>query len=90
MPLYVIERHVPDGLKWAPAAQGHEATTEVICNNARHGVTWLHSYMTPDRKCCFCIYDSPSPEALRAAAERSSLPVERITEVRVLDPYLPT
>ena len=29
----------------------------------------------------------PTPEAIRKAAERNSLPVERITEVRVLDPY---
>ena len=29
----------------------------------------------------------PSPEALRRAAEANQLPVDRITEVRVLDPY---
>ncbi|TMG81330.1 MAG: DUF4242 domain-containing protein, partial [Betaproteobacteria bacterium] len=33
------------------------------------------------------IYDAPNPEAIRRVAVRSGLPVDRITEVRVLDPY---
>jgi hypothetical protein len=59
----------------------------VIANNAQQGVTWLHSYVTTDKKKTFCLYDGPSPEAIRKVAERNGLPVERITEVRVLDPY---
>jgi hypothetical protein len=35
----------------------------------------------------FCTYDAPSPEAIRRTAKRNNLPVDRITEVRVLDPY---
>ena len=35
----------------------------------------------------FCIYDAPSPEAIRQAANRNNLPVDSISEVRVLDPY---
>ena len=59
----------------------------MIANNAQQGVTWLHSYVTTDKKKTFCLYDGPSPEAIRKVAERNGLPVERITEVRVLDPY---
>ena len=33
------------------------------------------------------IYDAPSPEAVRQVAERNQLPVDRITQVSVLDPY---
>jgi hypothetical protein len=51
-------------------------------------VTWIHSLVTPDRCRSFCIVDSPSPEAIRVAAQATALPVDRITEVRVLDPYL--
>jgi hypothetical protein len=40
-----------------------------------------------DKTKTFCIYDGPSPEAIRRAARRNSLPVDRITEVSVLDPY---
>ena len=86
MPLYVIERSFPVGLALAPTEQGRQAATSVIRNNIGLGVTWLHSYVTPDKTRTFCIYDSPTPEALRKAAEKNSLPVERITEVRVLDP----
>ena len=49
--------------------------------------TWVHSYVTEDKKKTFCVYDAPSPEAIRRAARRNNLPVDQITEVRVLDPY---
>jgi hypothetical protein len=87
MPRYLIERTFPDGLGLAPNQQGRQAANAVIENNAQHDVTWMHSYVTPDKKRTFCIYDAPSPEAIRKVAERNGLPVERITEVRVLDPY---
>jgi hypothetical protein len=87
MPRYLIERNFPKGLGLAPNQQGREAAATVIGNNAQQGVTWVHSYVTLDKKQTFCIYDGPSPEAIRKVAERNGLPVERITEVRVLDPY---
>jgi Protein of unknown function (DUF4242) len=87
MPRYLVERNFPDGLGLAPNQQGCQAATTVINNNAQHGVTWVHSYVTPDKKRTFCIYDGPSPEAIRKVADRNGLPAERITEVRVLDPY---
>jgi hypothetical protein len=59
----------------------------VIGNNAEQGVTWIHSYVTPDKKQTYCIYDGPSPEVIRKVATRNGLPFDRITEVRVLDPY---
>ena len=59
----------------------------MIERNAEYGVTWIHSYATPDRKRTFCIYDAPTPEAIRRAAACNKLPVTQITEVRVLDPY---
>jgi hypothetical protein len=55
--------------------------------NADEGVTWLHSYVRDDGKKTFCIYEAPSPEAVRRAAARNGLTVDRITEVRALDPY---
>ena len=87
MSRYLIEREFPDGLSIPQDEGGASLCRKVIDNNAEDGVTWLHSYVTPDKKRTFCIYDSPTPEAIRKAAERNSLPVERITEVRVLDPY---
>lgn len=55
--------------------------------NARDNVTWVHSYVSLDKKKTFCIYDAPNPEAVRRVAAKNQLPVGQITEVRVLDPY---
>jgi hypothetical protein len=43
--------------------------------------------VSADRKQTFCIYDAPNPEAVKTVAEKNALPVTKITEVRVLDPY---
>jgi hypothetical protein len=54
---------------------------------ANAGVTWVHSYVSADKATTFCVYDAPTPEAIRKTAARNDLPIDRITEVRVLDPY---
>ena len=59
----------------------------VVSNNADDNVTWIHSYVTMDKKKTFCIYDAPSPDAIRKSAKSNGLPVDNITEVSVLDPY---
>jgi hypothetical protein len=87
MPRYLVERTFPDGLQLPINAAGAEAAVGVIANNARDGTTWIHSYVTPDRRKTFCIYDGPTPESIRQVANRNGLPVDRITEIRVLDPY---
>ena len=87
MARYLVERTFPDGLGLAPNAQGCQVANTVIGNNAEQGVTWINSYVTPDKKQTYCIYDGPSPEAIRKVATKNGLPVDRITEVRVLDPY---
>jgi hypothetical protein len=60
---------------------------KVVNNNSMDEVTWIHSYVSDNKKQSFCIYDAPSPEAIRRAARRNNLPVDMIIEVRVLDPY---
>ncbi len=87
MPRYMIERTFPEGLGIPATDEGAETCLGVVGRNADLGVTWLHSYVTEDKGKTFCIYDGPNPEAIRKAAERNGLPIERITKVRVLDPY---
>ena len=87
MPRYLIERPFPQGIGVSGRAQDAETCFSVAANNAEEGVTWLHSYVTPDTRVTYCVYEGPSPEALRRAAARNKLPITRITEVRVLDPY---
>lgn len=87
MPRYLIERDFPDGLEIPVTHAGATACAGVVANNADQEVTWIHSYVSLDKKKTFCVYDGPSPEAIRNSAKSNSLPINRITEVRVLDPY---
>ena len=90
MPRYVVERIFPEGLSLPMDETGAEICRSVVSTNAQDQVTWIHSYVSEDKQKTFCIYDSPSPEAIWQAARRSQLPVDRITEVYVLDPYFYT
>jgi hypothetical protein len=87
MPRYVIERTFPEGWGIAATPDGAEECRAIVDRNADGTVTWLHSYVSVDGKTTFCVYEAPSPEAIRKAASRNSLPIDRITQVRVLDPY---
>ena len=87
MPRYLVERSFPDGVGIPADNDGAKACLSVVDGNAQHGVFWVHSYVNPDRTSTFCIYDGPSPEAIRAAAQTTGLPVDKVTEVNVLDPY---
>ena len=58
MPRYVVERECVDGFAFVPDAAAIE-------RNADDGVTWVHSYVSVTGTKTFCIYDAPSPEAIR-------------------------
>jgi uncharacterized protein DUF4242 len=87
MPRYIVRRTFPDGLQIPVDDEGAAACLGVVDRNAADGVTWIHSYVTPDKGTSFCVYDAPEPEAIRRVATVNDLPVDAITEVRVLDPY---
>jgi hypothetical protein len=87
MPRYIVERTFPNGLQIQIANGGAEICTSVRERNAELGVAWIHSYVSDDRKKTFCVYDAPTPDAVRATAAANDLPVDRITPVSVLDPY---
>lgn len=87
MPRYLIERRFTDGVQLPgdkPDAHNRHTVSE---NNLHEGVTWLHSYVCPEKRRSYCVYDGPSPEAIRRASVRNKLPVHEITEVVVLDPH---
>ena len=87
MPRYMIERTFPDGLHIPITEERANAARKVVSVNAEQQVTWIHSYVSDDKKKTYCVYDGPSPEAIRMVATKNGLPVDRITEVSVLDPY---
>ena len=79
MPRYLVERTFPGAPELAVVA--------VVERNMDDGVTWMYSYVSEDTGTMLCLYEAPSPEAIRRAARHNDLPVDRITQVRVLDPY---
>jgi hypothetical protein len=87
MPRYMVQRTFPEGLEIPVDERGTKVCRAVIDRNAEYAVTWVHSYVSADKRRTFCIYDAPSPEAIRKTATRNELPVDQITQVRVLDPY---
>jgi len=87
MPRYLVQRTFPNGLHIPSTPDGATSCLAVVGNNADVSVTWLHSYVTEDKGTTYCIYDGPNAEAIRKAAQRNGLPVDRITKVNVLDPY---
>lgn len=87
MPRYIVERSFPDGLVIPVTEEGSNACLGVVDKNAVEGVTWVHSYVSEDKRKTFCVYDGPNPDSIRNAAGRTGLPVDSITKVSVLDPY---
>jgi hypothetical protein len=84
---YVVERTFPEGWSISATPEGAAECRGVVEQNADWAVTWLHSYVSADGKTTFCVYEAPTPEAIRKAAAQNRLPVDRIVRVRVLDPY---
>ncbi len=87
MPRYMVERTFPNGLAVPMTDGGAAACLTIVGKNADEKVTWVHSYVSTDKKKTYCIYDGPSETAIRKAAESNGLPVDSVSEVRVLDPY---
>jgi hypothetical protein len=77
---YMIERTFPPG-----ALDGLDAATKerVNDNNGSVGVRWIRSYANASKTRTFCIYEGPSEQAVRDAATKNGLPVDRVTEVPV-------
>lgn len=87
MPRYLVERTYPDRFDIPLTTEGAQACQAIIANDTLEDVTWLFSYITTDKRKSICVCDAPAPEAIRRAAQRNDQPIDRITEVRVFEPY---
>ena len=83
MPLYVIERTFAEQLDLS--SDDVKLIDEI---NADEGVRWLFSFLSADRRRTYCLYEAPSPDAIRAAAERANVPADEIVEVGPAAPEL--
>jgi Nickel responsive protein SCO4226-like len=83
MPLYVIERSFAEQLDLAD--DDIELIEEI---NGEEGVRWLFSFLSADRRRTYCLYEAPSPEAIREAARRAEIPADAVIEVGPAVPQL--
>jgi hypothetical protein len=78
MPLYMIERNFAEQLE---LNNGPEMAEAVNAINVEEENRWLFSFLSADKKKTYCLYEAPSIEAIRKAAERAGIPADVITEV---------
>ena len=80
MPRYLIERNFAEQL---------EITKEAVQNvnqiNDEEGVKWLFSFLSPDKRKTYCLYEAPNADAIRAAARRANIPANTVIEVGELE-----
>jgi hypothetical protein len=76
MPMYVIERRYAEQIDVSV-----DDVREIEAVNADENVQWIFSFLTVDRMRTYCLYEAPSPDALRAASRRLNIPADAIVEV---------
>ena len=54
MPRYIVERTFPDELRIPISSDGAQLCQGVVERNHEEGVTWIHSYVSADRRKTFC------------------------------------
>ena len=76
MPVFMVERN------YATELEANAAAVDGINRiNDDEGVRWLYSFLSADKRKTYCLYEAPSPEAIRRAADRAGLPADAIVEV---------
>ena len=83
MPLFMIERNFAEQLEVDLQDPGGNKETADAINavNIEEENRWLFSFLSADKKKTYCLYEAPSIEAIRKAAERNGLPADVIIEV---------
>ena len=73
-------------------AEEVEATKDIADNivriNDEEGVRWLFSFLSPDKRKTYCLYEAPNAEAIRIAARRANLPADVVIEVSEIRPEM--
>ncbi|AFM19243.1 hypothetical protein Mycch_4540 [Mycolicibacterium chubuense NBB4] len=76
MPIFMVERNYAEELE--PNLDAADGINRI---NDQEGVRWLYSFLSADRRKTYCLYEAPSPEAIRTAAIRAGLPADVVVEV---------
>lgn len=76
MPIFMVERNYAEALE--PSLEAADGINRI---NAEEGVRWLYSFLSADKRKTYCLYEAPSPEAIKTAAARAGLPADVLVEV---------
>ena len=87
MPRYIVERSFSDRFPIAAGPAGADRCRTVVDRNSDEAVTWLHSYVSDDGRKTFCVFRHAHTGGDPQDGRVERLPVDRITQVSVLDPY---
>jgi hypothetical protein len=83
MPLFLIERNFAEQLE-----VNRDVVLQATQVNADVGIQWLFSFLSADKKKTYCLYEAPSAEAIREAAQRLNVPADVIIEVGEVRPEM--
>lgn len=81
MPEYLAELYLSRSDRRA-LLNGAESARRAAEEVTREGleVRYVHSIFVPDEETCFFLYEAVSADAVREAARRAALPLERVSE----------
>jgi hypothetical protein len=83
MPRFMIERNFAEALEVTK-----EGADQVRQINDEEGVKWLFSFLSPDKRKTYCLYEAPNADAIRAAARRANIPADVVIEVSEVRPEM--
>ncbi|NEK56972.1 DUF4242 domain-containing protein [Geodermatophilus sabuli] len=76
MPVFMVERRYADVLELS--ADVADGVNQI---NDDEGVRWLYSFLSADKRKTYCLYEAPSSDAIRRAAQRAGLPADVVVEL---------
>jgi len=83
MPRFLIERNFAQALE--VTKEGAEQVRQI---NDEEGVKWLFSFLSPDKRKTYCLYEAPNADAIRIAARRANIPADVVIEVSEIRPEM--
>jgi hypothetical protein len=83
MPRFLIERNFAQRLELTK-----EAAAAVSVINDQEGIKWVFSFLSPDKRKTYCLYEAPNADAIRAAARKLNIPADVVIEVEEVRPEM--
>jgi Nickel responsive protein SCO4226-like len=83
MPRFLIERNFAEAIDLTK-----DDADQIKRINDEEGVRWLFSFLSPDKRKSYCLYEAPNADAIRVAAVRANVPADVVIEVDEIRPEM--